>query len=72
MANDHYRRFKEDVLLMKQLGVKTYRFSVAWARVVPTGLAGSPVNRKGLEFYKSLVAELLAAGITPAVTMFHW
>ena len=57
---------------MKRLGVKTYRMSVAWTRVVPSGLPGSPVNAKGVKFYKDLVTELLKAGIVPAITMFHW
>lgn len=57
---------------MKRLGVKTYRMSVAWTRIVPTGAVGSPINDKGLQFYKTLIKELLKNGIVPAVTMFHW
>lgn len=72
VANDHYHRWREDLEMMKRLGIKTYRFSIAWARIVPSGLAGSPVNAKGVEWYKGLVAELLRAGIVPAVTMYHW
>ncbi|HEY6225047.1 MAG TPA: family 1 glycosylhydrolase, partial [Gemmatimonadales bacterium] len=59
-ADDHYHRFKEDVQLMKGLGVKTYRFSIAWPRVFPQG-SGAP-NPKGLDFYSRLVDELLANG----------
>ena len=70
VADDHYHRYKDDVQLMKALGLKTYRFSVAWPRVFPQG-TGSP-NPKGLDFYSRLVDELLAAGIEPYCTLFHW
>ena len=62
-ANDHYHRYKEDVGLISDLGVKAYRFSIAWPRVFPDG-AGAP-NPKGLDFYNRLVDELLANGIEP-------
>ena len=70
VANDHYHRYKEDVQLMKALGLKTYRFSVAWPRVFPQG-TGTP-NPRGLDFYHRLVDELLAANIQPYCTLFHW
>ncbi|MEP6786959.1 MAG: GH1 family beta-glucosidase [Acidobacteriota bacterium] len=70
VADDHYHRYKEDVALMKALGVKTYRFSIAWPRVFPDG-AGAP-NPKGLDFYNRLVDELLKNGIEPFATLFHW
>ena len=70
VANDHYHRYKEDVQLMKALGVKTYRFSIAWPRVFPQG-SGAP-NPKGLDFYSRLVDELLANGIQPFATLYHW
>ncbi len=70
VANDHYHRYKEDVQLMKSLGVKAYRFSIAWSRVFPQG-AGAP-NPKGLDFYNRLVDELLANGIQPFATLYHW
>src|SRR3984885_8625201 len=70
VADDHYHRYKEDVALMKALGLKTYRFSVAWPRVFPQG-TGTP-NPKGLDFYNRLVDELLAANIQPYCTLFHW
>ena len=70
VADDHYRRYKEDVQLMKSLGVKAYRFSVAWPRVFPQG-AGTP-NPKGLDFYNRLVDELLANDIQPFATLYHW
>jgi beta-glucosidase len=70
VADDHYHRYKDDVQLMKALGVKTYRFSIAWPRVFPQG-AGAP-NPKGLDFYSRLVDELLANGIQPFATLYHW
>lgn len=69
-ACDHYHRFREDVALMKRMGLKAYRFSVAWPRVLPQGRG--EVNGKGLAFYSGLVDELLAAGIEPYVTLYHW
>src|SRR5215213_982844 len=69
-ANDHYHRYKEDVRLMKELGVKAYRFSIAWPRVFPDG-DGAP-NPIGLDFYQRLVDELLANGIEPYATLYHW
>ncbi|KAI8474346.1 MAG: glycoside hydrolase superfamily [Monoraphidium minutum] len=72
VANDHYFRWREDLELMKRLGVKTYRFSIAWTRIVPSGLANGAVNAAGVAWYKALITELLKAGIVPAVTMFHW
>src|SRR5262245_19291371 len=70
VANDHYHRYKEDVKLMKDLGVKAYRFSIAWPRIFPQG-RGTP-NSKGLDFYNRLVDELVAAGIAPFATLYHW
>jgi len=69
-ANDHYHRYKEDVRLIKDIGVKAYRFSIAWPRVFPDG-TGSP-NPKGLDFYNRLIDELLANGIEPYATLYHW
>jgi beta-glucosidase len=70
VACDHYRRFKDDVQLMRALGLQGYRFSVAWARVLPEGTGR--VNPKGLDFYSRLVDELLTHDIQPNVTLFHW
>ncbi|MFF3623229.1 GH1 family beta-glucosidase [Streptomyces sp. NPDC002467] len=70
VATDHYRRYREDVALMAELGVDAYRFSISWSRVLPDG--HGPVNRAGLDFYDRLVDELCAAGIAPAPTLFHW
>ncbi|AKQ63418.1 Beta-glucosidase [Myxococcus hansupus] len=70
VACDHYHRWREDVALMRWLGVKSYRFSVAWPRVIPTGRGA--VNAAGLDFYSRLVDGLLEAGIEPFVTLYHW
>jgi beta-glucosidase len=70
IADDHYHLYKEDVALMKALGVKAYRFSIAWPRVFPEG-RGTP-NLKGLAFYQRLIDELLANGIEPYATLYHW
>jgi beta-glucosidase len=67
---DHYHRYKDDVALMKWLGLKAYRFSISWSRVLPEGRG--LVNEKGVDFYDRLVDELLANGIQPWVTLFHW
>lgn len=73
-ADDHYHRYAEDVAIMKGLGVNAYRFSIAWPRITPqvTSQALGPVNEAGLDFYARLLDELIAAGITPAVTLYHW
>ncbi|MFE9423763.1 GH1 family beta-glucosidase [Kitasatospora sp. NPDC006697] len=70
VACDHYHRYGEDVELMRELGVDGYRFSIAWPRIQPTG--SGPANQPGLAFYDRLVDRLLAAGITPLPTLFHW
>lgn len=70
VADDHYHRYKEDVQLMKALGAKAYRFSIAWPRVFPQG-SGAP-NPKGLDFYDRLLDELGAQGIEPFATLYHW
>ncbi len=69
-ACDHYHRYKEDVALMKELGLNAYRLSVSWPRILPEGTG--KVNPAGLRFYSDLVDELLAAGIEPYITLFHW
>lgn len=70
VAADHYHRWAEDVRLMADLGLKTYRFSIAWPRILPAGTGA--VNPAGLDFYDRLVDALLANGITPYVTLYHW
>lgn len=70
IACDHYHRYKEDLALMKAIGLTGYRFSVSWPRVMPEGVGS--VNEKGVAFYDRLVDELLAAGIQPWCTLYHW
>ncbi|GAA4916203.1 GH1 family beta-glucosidase [Streptomonospora salina] len=70
VACDHYHRYREDVGLLRDLGVDAYRFSVAWPRIQPDGRG--PANPEGLAFYDRLVDELLAAGIEPVATLYHW
>src|SRR5262245_55867830 len=70
VANDHYHRYKEDVKLMKDLGATAYRFSISWPRIFPTGTGQT--KAKGLDFYSRLVDELVAAGIAPFPTLYHW
>lgn len=70
VASDHYHHIKEDVALMAELGLKAYRFSIAWSRVLPEGRG--KVNEKGLQFYHNLIDELNQYGIEPVVTMYHF
>ena len=70
VACDHYHRYESDADLIRALGLKHYRLSVAWPRVIPEG--DGPINPKGLDFYDRLIDALLARGITPWVTLFHW
>lgn len=68
-ASDHYHRYKEDVALMKEIGLKSYRFSLSWSRIIPHE---GEVNRKGIDFYNDLINELIAADIKPLITIYHW
>lgn len=70
VACDHYHRFPEDIALMKDLGVDSYRFSLSWSRLLPNGVGR--LNQKGADFYSRLIDDLLAAGIRPNVTLYHW
>lgn len=70
VACDHYNRMSEDVALMRRIGLRAYRFSISWPRVLPDGVIGSPSS--GLDFYDRLVDELLAAQIEPWLTLYHW
>ncbi|WP_155372312.1 GH1 family beta-glucosidase [Catellatospora vulcania] len=70
VACDHYHRRADDVALMAELGLQSYRFSVAWPRVQPGGRG--PANQKGLDFYRGLVDDLLSKGIEPWLTLYHW
>jgi len=70
VACDHYRRYRDDVAIMRDLGTTAYRFSISWSRVLPSGRGA--VNAAGLDFYERLVDALLGAGIEPMVTLYHW
>lgn len=70
VACDHYHHWKDDLDLMHALGIGSYRFSIAWPRILPNG--GGAVNRRGLDFYDRLVDGLLVRGISPLVTLYHW
>jgi beta-glucosidase len=70
VACDHYHRYPGDVAFMQSMGVHAYRFSISWPRVMPAG--AGPINPRGLDFYDALVDALLAAGIQPWATLFHW
>lgn len=70
VACDHYHRWKEDIQLMKQLGYKAYRFSIAWPRILPEGRGR--INQQGLDFYNRLIDEMLQSEIAPYLTLYHW
>ncbi|MUK88243.1 family 1 glycosylhydrolase [Ornithinibacillus sp. L9] len=70
VAVDHYHRYKEDVALMAEMGLKAYRFSVSWSRIFPKGKG--EINETGIQFYENLIDELLHHGIEPIVTLYHW
>ena len=70
IASDQYHHYKEDVALMKEMGFTTYRFSIAWSRVFPDGVG--EVNEAGIQYYRNLIDELLANGIEPIVTLYHY
>ncbi len=67
---DHYHRYKEDIRLFKELGMKSYRFSIAWSRIIPDG--NGEINEKGVAFYRALIDECIANGIEPIVTLYHY
>ncbi|WP_315114830.1 family 1 glycosylhydrolase, partial [Clostridium intestinale] len=70
VAVDHYHRYKEDVKLMADMGLKAYRFSIAWSRIYPQG--NGEVNEEGLKFYDNLINELIQYNIEPIITIYHW
>jgi len=72
VACDHYHMYKTDIALMKSMGLKHYRFSISWPRLIPTGKLKDGVNLKAKAFYNNLIDGLLEAGITPYVTLYHW
>jgi len=69
VADDHFHRYKDDIDLMARFGIKHYRFSINWPRILPDGVG--KVNQRGIQFYSDLVDALLSAGITPYVTLYH-
>lgn len=71
-ACDSYNRTHEDIELLKATGAQVYRFSLSWSRIIPVGGRKDPINEKGLQFYKQFVDDLLAEGIMPMITLFHW
>ena len=70
IATDHYHRYKEDILLMKKMNLKAYRFSIAWTRILPNGK--DSINQPGIDFYSKLIDDLLSNEITPFITLYHW
>jgi beta-glucosidase len=70
VACDHYHRYRDDVALMRELGLRAYRFSISWSRILPQGTGA--VNERGLDFYRRLCDALLEAGIRPVATLYHW
>ena len=70
IACDHYRLYKEDIQIMKSLGLKAYRFSISWPRIFPSGKG--EINQNGVTFYDNLVNELLSNQIEPVITLYHW
>ncbi|MED6126117.1 Beta-glucosidase 13 [Stylosanthes scabra] len=72
VADDSYHRYKEDIGLMKYMNLDAYRFSISWSRLLPKGKLSGGVNHKGIEYYDNLIDELLANGLQPFVTIFHW
>lgn len=70
IACDQYHRYKEDVKLMKEMGLKAYRFSISWSRLIPAGIG--EINEKGIEYYNNLIDELIANDIEPYVSLYHW
>ncbi|KAM5581944.1 hypothetical protein ABKV19_010924 [Rosa sericea] len=72
IAVDSYNRYKDDVQLLKNMGVDTYRFSMSWSRLLPEGTIDGGINQEGIDFYNNFIDELIANGITPFVTLFHF
>lgn len=70
VAIDQYHLYKDDVALLKEMGIQSYRFSISWSRLLPEGTGA--INEAGIDYYNRLIDELIAAGISPAITLFHW
>ncbi len=72
VAADSYHKYKEDVALLKRMHLNSYRFSISWTRILPTGRVRGGINQKGIDYYNSLIDELVEHGIQPLVTLYHW
>ncbi|CAL9166356.1 unnamed protein product [Musa hybrid cultivar] len=72
VATDSYRRYKDDIEIMKKMGMDSYRFSISWSRILPKGTLEGGINQEGIKYYNDLINELLKNGIKPYVTLFHW
>ncbi|BAT90816.1 hypothetical protein LR48_Vigan08g162100 [Vigna angularis] len=72
VAVDSYHRYKEDVQIMKDMNLDAYRFSISWSRILPNGKLSGGINQEGIDYYNNLINELLAKGLEPFVTLFHW
>ncbi|EOA26977.1 hypothetical protein CARUB_v10023074mg [Capsella rubella] len=72
VALDFYHRYKDDIKLMKEINMDSFRFSISWSRIIPTGKLKDGVNKEGVQFYKDLIDELLANDIQPSMTLYHW
>jgi beta-glucosidase len=72
IACDHYHRYEEDLDLLAKYGAKAYRFSLSWSRIIPLGGRHDPVNEEGINFYNKIIDGLIARGITPWITLYHW
>ncbi|CAN1344093.1 Beta-glucosidase 24 [Linum perenne] len=72
LAADSYHLYKKDIKLLKDMGMTSYRISISWPRILPTGKLADRVNQRGIQFYNDMINEMLAQGITPFITIFHW
>ncbi|XP_033148313.1 beta-glucosidase 28 [Brassica rapa] len=72
VAVDFYHRYKDDIKLMKELNMDAFRFSISWARLIPSGKVKDGVNKEGVQFYNALIDELIANGIQPSMSLYHW
>ncbi|KAJ3679743.1 hypothetical protein LUZ60_017754 [Juncus effusus] len=72
VADDSYHKYKEDVSIMKEMGMDAYRFSISWSRILPSGSLNGGINKVGVDYYNKLINELVSKGLKPFVTLFHW
>ncbi|XP_008775422.3 beta-glucosidase 12-like [Phoenix dactylifera] len=72
VAIDSYHRYKEDVAIMKEMGLDAYRFSISWSRILPNGSLSGGINKEGINYYNNLINDLISNGLQPFVTLFHW